>query len=43
MARKTDSTWIFANLDKLRIECKPIPDHADAIVIEVPPFPRLGP
>ena len=32
---------IDANLDKLKIECKPIPDGAEAVVIEVPPFPRL--
>jgi predicted Ser/Thr protein kinase/cell fate (sporulation/competence/biofilm development) regulator YlbF (YheA/YmcA/DUF963 family) len=32
---------IDANLDKLRIECTPIPDGAEAVVIEVPPFPRL--
>jgi hypothetical protein len=32
---------IDANLDKLKIECISIPEGADAVVIEVPPFPRL--
>jgi hypothetical protein len=32
---------IDANLDKLRIECVPVPDGAEAVVVEVPPFPRL--
>ena len=32
---------IDANLDKLKIECVPIPDGAEAVVIEIPPFPRI--
>ena len=32
---------IDGNLDKLRIECTPIPDKAEVVVVEVPPFPRL--
>ena len=35
------SRKIDANLDKLIIECIPIPAGAEAVVIEVPPFPRL--
>jgi hypothetical protein len=32
---------IDANLEKLRVECMPLPEDAEAVVIEVPPFPRL--
>nr|MDQ3339066.1 carboxypeptidase-like regulatory domain-containing protein [Myxococcota bacterium] len=32
---------INTNLEKLKIECTPIPEGVDAVVIEVPPFPRL--
>jgi len=41
LADPTLDNKITANLDKLRIECVPVPPKADVVVVEVPPFPRL--
>jgi hypothetical protein len=32
---------LYAHLDRLQVICVPIPDGADLVTIEVPPFPRL--
>ena len=32
---------IDGNLDKLKFACAPIPEKAELVVVEVPPFPRL--
>jgi hypothetical protein len=32
---------INANLAKIEVRCKPIPAEAEAVVVEVPPWPRL--
>jgi hypothetical protein len=32
---------LFAHLDRLQVICAPIPEDADLVTVEVPPFPRL--
>jgi hypothetical protein len=30
-----------ANLAKIEVRCKPIPDGSEVVAVEVPPWPRL--
>ena len=32
---------ICGHLDRVQVICTAIPEHADLVTIEVPPFPRL--
>jgi hypothetical protein len=31
----------MSRLDKIPVTCMPIPERAEVMIIEVPPFPRL--
>ncbi|MBA3396067.1 MAG: carboxypeptidase regulatory-like domain-containing protein, partial [Deltaproteobacteria bacterium] len=41
LADPTLNKKVETNLDKLILQCVPIPEKAEVVVVEVPPFPRL--